>query len=124
MRDSPKRKLDGVFCYFEGENSVLSCTVETFELLENANIDTTVSAKEYAELVIEANKFDGGAKTDKYGNVYFTYEKEIDGNEFTYFAYIIKTDDAFYTCNFICLSSQSSSFEEDFALWASSIEIK
>lgn len=119
-----EKKIEGAFCYYEGKNSILSCNVETFDILENVNVDTSISEQEYARLIVKNNGFECDVKTDEYGNICFTYEKNIEGNDFTYFAYVKKTDKAFWTCNFACLTSQKSFYENDFSLWASSIEIK
>jgi len=114
---------EGIECYMESNDCILTCRVETFELLANLNIDTNMTVEEYGQLVIDANQFDSELKTDDYGNVYMEYVQNIDGIDFTYYGYFKKGTDAFWTCNLVCQTSRTAEFEDQFALWASSIEL-
>ncbi|MBQ6570543.1 MAG: hypothetical protein IJL87_09865 [Clostridia bacterium] len=116
-------ELEGVACYFQGIDSAVSCSKETNEILEAAGLRTDYTLEEYAQLVATANGFDCTPQTDDYGNVFIVYEKNIDGNDFTYYAYFKTGKDAYWTCNFICLKSDTDKYADDFALWASTIEI-
>lgn len=124
MKDGYKEgELEGYACYYEGTDSALSFSTESFETLENAGIKSDVSLKEYAELVKSANNVESEVLTDEYGNVYIIYEKTIDGNDFTYYAFFGRGSKAYWTCNFFCLSSAKASFDKDFRLWASSLQL-
>ena len=51
---------------------------ETFAEFEEAKLDTDMSVKKYAEIVMEGNKLTG-APTEEDGLTYFTYTAEADG---------------------------------------------
>lgn len=126
MADGFKEKdlgVDTVACYFESDNAIFTCSVESFELLESLNFDADMSLEEYGQLVIDANGFDSKLETDEYGNVYMKYVQNIEGNDFTYYGYFKKGAESFWTCNLVCLTESEAEFEDDFALWASTIEI-
>lgn len=115
--------LEGVACYFAAQDSALSCTTESFEVFESAGLSSDMSLEEYAQLVIDANGLTGDVLTDEYGNVYIIYSQNIDGSDITYYAFFGRGSDAYWTCNFMCETSQTASHEANFKLWASSIQL-
>lgn len=115
-------QLEGVACSFEGNNSAMSFTTETFETFEAVGISTDISLEEYANLVIQANGMSGEPLTDEYGNVYIIYSQNIEGSDITYYAFFGRGSDAYWTCNFMCETAETASYEENFKLWASSLQ--
>ena len=55
---------------------------ETFTEFEEADLDTDMSVKEYADIVMFGNGLSGDP-TEEDGMTYFTYTEKVDGTEFT-----------------------------------------
>lgn len=109
---------------FEGEAGAVRFAEETFETLASLGYDgAAMSEAEYAELLIAAYGLSSAPETDSYGTVFFPYEMDVQGTPVMYYAFIEKTDEAFWTTTFMCLKAQSGDFEPDFHLWASTVEI-
>lgn len=119
-----EESFEGVTCAFNGPNNGLSCRKETFEELASVGYSGEISLEEYAQLLVDAYQLEGEPLTDEYGNVYFTYEQDVQGTSVTYFAFIDKGSDSFWTSNFVCITAEKELYEADFHLWASSIEIQ
>lgn len=115
--------LEGFVCYFERDDCAMNCQEETFEELQNAGYSSDMSLEEYAGLIAELYQTGTEAITDEYGNVYIVYSQDIDGANFTYYDFFDKGSSSFWSTNFMCLTDEKTSFEDNFKLWASSIRV-
>jgi hypothetical protein len=93
---------------------------ETFAEFEEAKLDTDMSAKEYAEIVMKGNSLTG-APTEEDGLTYFTYTAKSDGTEFTYVGYCFRSTDAYWLVQIYCATSDFASMKADFNTWAKSV---
>jgi outer membrane murein-binding lipoprotein Lpp len=93
---------------------------ETFAEFEDAGLDTDMSVKEYAKIVMQGNSLTG-TPTEEDGLTYFTYTAETDGTEFTYVGYCFRGDDAYWMVQMYCATSDFESMKADFTAWAKSV---
>lgn len=115
--------VEGVTCVFEGENNAVSINEETFESMEAVGFSSDITLEEYAQLLLGAYQIPGGVLTDDYGNTYIYYEKNIEGTDIAYYGFLDKGTVSFWTTNFMCIAAETDLYEEDFKLWASSIQV-
>ena len=101
----------------------LACNTETFETLATLGY-TDLTEADYAELIMTAYGYDSVPQTDEYGLTYVVYEQDVMEIPFTYVAFYIKSDTAFWAANFMCPTEDIAEYEDDFHLWASSITVK
>lgn len=118
-----EQTLEGSTCYFDKGNIGVNCIEETFELLETIGYGSETTVEEYAQLIIDVYGLDAEVLTDEYGNTYTVYVQEIDGLSYSYYAFFDKGSASFWATTFLCATDESSSYEKDFQLWASSIKI-
>ena len=93
---------------------------ETFAEFEEAKLDTDMSVKEYAEIVMEGNKLTG-APTEEDGLTYFTYTAEADGTEFTYMGFCFRGTDAYWLVQIYCATADYEAKKPDMMDWAKSV---
>ena len=55
---------------------------------------------------------------------YYTYDYEINNNEYYYVSTIHKSDNAFWICNFACKKSDKDKYHDLFIKWAKTIKFK
>lgn len=115
--------MEGIPCFFEGELSNVSCSNETFETLAALGYSSDMSLEAYGELILQAYQLEGEVLTDDYGNVYVAYTQDIQGMSVSYFSFFDKGADSFWTTNFMCPTEVADTYEEDFKLWASSLQV-
>lgn len=96
---------------------------ELYESMENFGLDSDLTLEEYAQLIADSYGLDTAPTTDTNGNLCLVYLREVNGRQFTYYAYFNQNDVAFWTTTFMCLTDESLELADDFATWASSIEI-
>lgn len=114
---------EGTTCIFEGKNNGVIINEETFESMESIGFSSDITLEEYGQLILGAYQIPGEVLTDNYGNTYICYTKNIEGTDITYYGFFDKGSVSFWTTNFMCIAAESSMYEEDFKLWASSIQI-
>ncbi len=115
--------VEGITCVFEGENNAVSINEESFESLESVGISSDMTLDEYGRLLLDAYQLSGEVLTDDYGNTYIYYEKNIEGTDISYYGFLDKGNVAFWTTNFMCIAAEAEVYEENFKLWASSIQV-
>ena len=117
--------IEGVLACYEGELSNVRFAEELFESLEALEMGYSgeMTLEEYAQLILDAYQLEGEPMTDDYGNVYIHYTQDIQGYEVAYYAYFNKGEVAFWTTTFMCFEEIASDMEDDFALWASTIQV-
>ena len=107
----------------EGGRVTVLFAEELFESMENYGFDADLTLEEYAQLIADVYGVDAQPTVDSYGNVMLAYEGEANGMEFSYFAYFHRNDSAFWMTTFTCMRDRAEELKDDFALWASTIEI-
>ena len=95
---------------------------ETFAELEDAGLDTDMSLKKYAEIVIEGNNLTS-TPTEEDGLTCFTYTADVDGTEFTYVGYCFRGTDAYWLVQMYCATSDFETMKADFTTWAKSVTL-
>ena len=126
MRDGFKEDtVDGFAFFYETNDCAVNCQEETFEDLESVGYNGDMTIEEYAQTIrdLYEEAKDSEVLTDDYGNVYIVYTQDVDGMNFTYYDFFKKGSTSFWATNFMCITDDKDSFEEDFHLWASSITV-
>ena len=93
---------------------------ETFEEFEKADLDTDMSVKEYADIVMFGNGLSGDP-TEEDGMTYFTYTEEVDGTEFTYMGFCYRGTDAYWLVQIYCATADYEAKKPDMMDWAKSV---
>ena len=96
---------------------------ELYESLANVGIDPEMTLAEYGQLINDSYNTAGTVGTDALGNTYFTYEREVQGGQASYFAYLYQNDVAFWTITFMCAREKADAMAEEFASWAATVEL-
>ncbi|MGM9647055.1 MAG: hypothetical protein ACI3YH_02855 [Eubacteriales bacterium] len=112
--------------YLESQEVIVAVTRESFSLLQQAGIATDISLKDYGELSILYNEFDGEKPSvvEEDGLTYFTYEATEDGDEFFYACYLFKGTDAYYMVNMFCFADKQDEFLPKFHEWAKTVSVE
>ncbi len=95
---------------------------ETFAEFEEVGLDTDMSVKEYASIVMKGNQLTG-SPIEEDGLTYFTYTAESDGQEFTYMGFCYRGTDAYWLVQAYCNTSEYETMKPDFITWAKSVTI-
>ena len=90
-------------------------------LKEDGSAIPDYGIKDYAELVCRLNKLDDDKVVLKDGYAEFTYEKEVNGKDFYYYARCIKNGTDFWLIQFACETKNAEAYAETFDHWASSV---
>lgn len=106
--------------YYESSYMVVACVREGFDLIPNMS---NWSLDYYTNLCITNNKLEGieffTSENGKYN--YFTYEKNVNGKDFTYFATCHKSESAFWLIQFFTFSSKYEKYKNEIITYANSI---
>ena len=78
------------------------------------------TVKDYGELVCSVNKLNSTV-TEKDGYAEFTYEKEVSGKDYYYYARCFKNGTDFWLVQFACETKNKDDCMPDFEKWASSV---
>lgn len=116
-------EVEGILGCYEGELSNVRFAEELFVTLENLGFDPEMTLEAYAQLILDTYQLEGEPKTDDYGNVYIVYTQDIQGYDVTYYAYFTRGEVAFWMTTFMCFAEIAPDMEDDFALWASTIQV-
>ena len=82
-----------------------------------------MTAKEYAQLIIDSNEQTVDEIKEENGLTYYTYNASSTNYNFTYQAYLFATADEIYMVQFYCISSDYETCAPMFAQWASQIVV-
>ena len=93
-------------------------------LKEDGSIIGDCTVTEYAEMICEVNKFDPDSVVTKDGYAEFTYEKELNGKEFYYYARCLHDGKDFWLFQFACETKNTEKYTPLFEKWASSISFE
>ena len=101
--------------YYVSMNAVVTALKEDGSSIPN------YSVKDYAELVCQANGLNQSSVVAKDGYAEFTYEKEVSGKEYYYYARCFKNGTDFWLFQFACETKNTEDYTERFEAWASSV---
>ncbi|MBO5907037.1 MAG: hypothetical protein J6Q85_02660 [Clostridia bacterium] len=79
------------------------------------------SVEDYAELVCTVNNLDPEGVTAKDGFAEFTYEKELNGKNYYYYARCFKNGTDFWLFQFACETKNTEKLTPSFEKWASTV---
>lgn len=97
-------------------------TVVTVLKESNSSLGVTsdFTLNQYTQAVLKANNLKSSVtKGDKYYS--FSYEKDVSGQTYYYFATTHKADNAFWLIQFSCFSSDKDKYQAKFEKWADSV---
>ncbi len=115
--------VSGILGGYEGETANVRFAEELFQSLENLGMDPAMTTEEYAQLLADTYGLEVAPATDEYGSVYLRYSEDISGVPVAYFAFFTKGPAAFWTTTFMCTEEVTAELEDDFHLWASTIQV-
>lgn len=116
-----EQSFDSVTAAFASKNVAVYAIKESFGGVEGFS---AYSLPEYGKLLIKANNIDApDGISEKNGIVYFEYEFYNSENKstYSYFSVLFKTDDAFWTVQFVCLDEIYEEYSRQFFDWAETI---
>ena len=90
-------------------------------LKEDGSMIGDYTVKDYAELVCSVNKLSSSKVTTKEGYAEFTYEKELSGKEYYYYARCFKNGSDFWLIQFACETKNTEKFTPTFEKWAATV---
>jgi hypothetical protein len=93
---------------------------ETFDSFASVALDTNMSVKDYAKIVMTSNVLEG-EPTEEDGLTYFTYTAESEGQEFTYIGFCFRGSDAYWLVQMYSPSDKFETMKPDFVTWAKSV---
>lgn len=105
---------------YDSKNMAVYTLKEEFSLFEAFDSDLTLD--EYADLVVEANKLTC-EKQYKDDLTYFLYEKEANGKQMSFYAFVYEGDDAFWLIQFACESDNAEKLEDRIFTYAKSVNV-
>ncbi len=93
---------------------------ETFTEIAEADLDSNMSVKEYAKIVMNGNSLEG-TPVEEDGMTYFTYTAEADGTEFTYMGFCFRGTDAYWLVQIYCSTEDYETKKPEMMEWAKSV---
>ena len=93
---------------------------ETFTEIAEADLDSNMSVKEYAKIVMNGNSLEG-TPVEEDGMTYFTYTAEADGTEFTYMGFCFRGTDAYWLVQIYCPTEDYEAKKPEMMEWAKSV---
>lgn len=116
-------QIEGILACYQGAEANVRFAEELFVSLEALGISADMSLEDYARLILDAYALEGEPLTDSRSNVYIVYNQVIQDQDVAYYAYFSRNDVAFWTTTFMCFAQAAPELEDDFSLWASTIEL-
>lgn len=90
-------------------------------LKEDGSTIADYTVTDYAELVCTVNNLDTGRVATKDGYAEFSYEKEVSGKDYYYYARCFKNGTDFWLIQFACETKNTEEYTPIFDTWASSV---
>ena len=90
-------------------------------LKEDGSTIANYTVRDYAKLVCDVNKLDGDKIVAEDGYAEFTYEKEVNGKDYFYYARCFKNGTDFWLFQFACETKNTEEYRAIFEKWASSV---
>ena len=101
--------------YYLSQKAIVTTLKESDEVLKDFNV------KKYAEAICEIYKLDSTVTVQE-GYAEFSYEKELSGKDYHYYARCYKNGNDFWLVQFACETKNIEEFKPKFDKWASSIK--
>ena len=93
---------------------------ETFDEFASVALDTNMSVKEYAKIVMTGNTLEGDP-IEEDGMTYFVYTEDVDGTEFTYMGFCYRGTDAYWLVQIYCPTEDYETKKPEMMEWAKSV---
>ena len=90
-------------------------------LKEEGSVVGNYSVGEYARLVCSFNNLDSSSVVVKETYAEFTYEKELSGKEYYYYARCLKNGSDYWLIQFACETKNAEAYQANFETWANSV---
>lgn len=107
---------------FTSAKHVVICIKDDFQTIRQAGLQTSMPLKDYAKAVAQNNSISatvGGSDS----RPVFTYSRQANGKEYTYWTTVYRGSDAFWTFLFVCESKNYAASEKQFAAWADTVKV-
>lgn len=115
-----KTDMEGFTVAYGSKDVAVFAIKESFSLQEDVG---SLTLEEYANIVIEKNNRDATVKEkDGLTCFEFDYLNPETKEAYRYFAYVYKSEDAFWLVQFAVLKENSDTYEEKIGEWAKSVE--
>ena len=102
--------------YYVSQKAIVTALKEDGSALGNYTVE------QYAKLVCNANNLSDSSVTVKDDYAEFTYEKELNGKEYFYYARCLKNGTDYWLFQFACETKNSEKYVPTFEKWASTIK--
>lgn len=112
-------EMEPFTAFFDSENIGVFAIKEEFAQFQN---NKSLSLKEYAEIVIDNFQVDAEVK-EADGLTSFTFNEYVDGEEYTYFATIYRSNDALWLLQFVCESTKYEELKPTIIQYAKSVDV-
>lgn len=105
---------------FESRNMAVYILREEFELFDGGDVEVDLTY--YTDLLIEGNGLDVQAQS-KEGLTYFVFDKNADGDAYTYYAFTYEGTDAFWLVQICCRTENAEKLESAVFQYAKSVKV-
>lgn len=111
----------GYTVYYEAKDMIVVCLKEEFSLLDGSS---SWSIDSYAQACINANKLGNKKIEHREDYAYFTFEKSLSGQSYTYVATCHKAKDAFWLIQLATFTKDFDDLKGDLFKYADSISFE
>ncbi len=120
-----QEELDNATACFKSLGVLVIVEKFSFNDLEKDGITADSSIEDFSEFLIKdyaLESFNLAFDVSENGNYLFAdYTKNVEGEAYTFYPCLYKSNDNFWILNFCCLESYYSVYQEDFKTWANSV---
>ena len=106
---------------YVSQKAIMLSLKEEFYLMEGFE---NYTLEQYANLVIKNNGIDSSELKENDGLTWFEYEAENEKEKYKYFAFVYKTNDAFWIVQFATKVEDSNEYEPKIMEWAKSVSFE
>ena len=112
---------EGYAAVFDSPHVAVLATKELYSSVEGLE---DITEQQYAEAAISYYGLSSTVKNTPGGMVYFEYESLTDSGTIHYFAYILKSEDAFWMVQFGLRAEKVETYASQIQTWASTIQFE
>ena len=105
---------------FESRDMAVYILREEFELFDGGDVEVDLAY--YTDLLIEGNGLDVQTQS-KDGLTYFVFDKDANGDAYTYYAFTYEGDDAFWLVQICCRTENAEKLESTVLQYAKSVKV-
>ena len=101
-----------------------SDSIAVFTLKEDKSLfgNEDLTLLEYAELVVENNQLNATVREIE-GLISFTFEKTVDGKDYTYFATVYKSNDSYWLLQISCENTKYEDLKSTIVKYTKSVKV-